>query len=109
MAEASDTESILRQNLIDAGCDLETVQQCMELSHGKKTAEMKRILTRHRKALLDTVHAEQKKIDCLDYLFYKMEKDKRPKGSPPEQNWLWTSAIAAGGRRNRPCASESDG
>ena len=37
--------------------------------------EMKRILTRHRQTLLDMIHAEQKKIDCLDYLFYNMEKN----------------------------------
>ena len=80
MAEASDTEGILRQNLIDAGCESEIVQQCMELAQGQRTEEMKRILTRHRRTLLDTVHAEQKKIDCLDYLFYKMEKDGHPKG-----------------------------
>ncbi len=80
MAEASDTEGILRQNLIDAGCNSEIVQQCMELARGQRTKEMKQILTRYRRTLLDTVHAEQKKIDCLDYLFYKMEKDEHPKG-----------------------------
>ena len=79
MAEASDIEGILRQNLIDAGCDPEIVQQCMELARGQRIEEMKRVLTRHRRTLLDTVHAEQKKIDCLDYLFYKMEKDEHPK------------------------------
>ncbi|MEH2940782.1 hypothetical protein [Lawsonibacter sp. JLR.KK007] len=75
MAEASDTEGILRQNLIDAGCDLELVQQCMDLAQGERMEEMKRILTRHRQTLLDMIHAEQKKIDCLDYLFYNMEKN----------------------------------
>jgi hypothetical protein len=75
VAEASDTEGILRQNLIDAGCDLELVQQCMDLAQGERMEEMKRILTRHRQTLLDMVHAEQKKIDCLDYLFYNMEKN----------------------------------
>ena len=80
MAEASDTEGILRQNLIDAGCDPKIVQQCMELARGQRTKEMKQILTRYRRTLLDTVHAEQKKINCLDYLFYKMEKDEHPKG-----------------------------
>lgn len=77
MAEASDTKGILRQNLIDAGCDLEIVQQCMELAQRKKTAEMKRILACHRKLLLDTVHRSQKKIDCLDYLVYQLEKQDR--------------------------------
>ena len=77
MAEASDTQGILRQNLIDAGCDQDTVQQCMELAQGKRTAEMKRILARHRQTLLDTVHAGQKQIDCLDYLVYHMEKQDK--------------------------------
>lgn len=81
MPEASDTKGILRQNLIDAGCGQEIVQRCMDLVQGKKTAEMKRILARHRRTLLDTVHAEQKKIDCLDYLVYKMDKDQQPGGT----------------------------
>jgi len=81
MPEVSDTEGILRQNLIDAGCDQKIIQRCMDLVQGKKTAEMKRILARHKQTLLDTVHAEQKKIDCLDYLIYKIDKDQRRGGT----------------------------
>lgn len=81
MPEASDTKGILRQNLIDAGCSQEVVQRCMDLARGKKTAEMKRILAGHRRTLLDTVHAEQKKIDCLDYLVYTLDKDQRLGGT----------------------------
>lgn len=80
MPEASDTKGILRQNLIDAGCGQELVQKCMDLAQGKKVAEIQRILAGHRRTLLDTVHAEQKKIDCLDYLVYKMDKDRQPGG-----------------------------
>lgn len=76
MPEASDTQGILRQNLIDAGCDQKIIQQCMELAQGKKNAEMKRLLTRHRQTLLDAVHTGQKQIDCLDFLIYCMEKQK---------------------------------
>ena len=79
MAEASDTEGILRQNLIDAGCDSGIVQQCMELARGQRTGEMKRILTRHRRTLLDTVHQNEKRIDCLDYLVYRLEKQTESK------------------------------
>ncbi len=78
MPEASDTKGILRQNLIDAGCSQEIIQRCMDLVQRKNTAEMKRILATHRRTLLDAVHAEQKKIDCLDYLVYKMDKDQQP-------------------------------
>lgn len=76
MPDALDSKGILRQNLIDAGCDHEIVQRCMELSQEKETAEMKRILSQHRRTLLDTVHAEEKKLDCLDYLLYKLEKEE---------------------------------
>lgn len=74
MAEASDTKGIFRQNLIDAGCGQEIVKQCMELNEEQKTAQLMQVLARHRRSLLDTVHAGQKQIDCLDYLIYWMEK-----------------------------------
>ena len=33
------------------------------------------LLRKRAEDILDMVHAEQKKIDCLDYLFYNMEKN----------------------------------
>lgn len=74
MPEASDTQGILRQNLIDAGCDQELVQRCVALTQEEKTAEVLRILSRHRQTLLDTVHWGEKQIDCLDYLVYTIKK-----------------------------------
>ena len=76
MAEASDTQGILRQNLLDAGCGLDTVQQCMDLIKKQENAELLRLLSRHRRVLLDTVHQSEKRIDCLDYLIYQIEKRK---------------------------------
>ena len=66
MPEASDTQGILRQNLIDAGCDQELVQRCVALTQGERTAEVLRILFRHRQTLLDKVHQGETQIDCLD-------------------------------------------
>ena len=77
MPEASDTQGILRQNLVDAGCAPETVRQCVALAQQKETGELTRILSRHRKMLLDTIHQNEKRIDCLDYLLYKLEKQHR--------------------------------
>ena len=76
MAEASDTQGILRQNLLDAGCGSDTIQQCMELVKRRESAELLRLLSRHRRELLDTVHQNEKRIDCLDYLIYQIEKQK---------------------------------
>ena len=76
MAEASDTQGILRQNLLDAGCGSDTVQQCMDLVKKRECAELLQLLSRHRRELLDTVHQNEKRIDCLDYLIYQIEKQK---------------------------------
>ena len=74
MPEASDTKGIFRQNLIDAGCSPELVRQCATLVQQKETSELMRVLSRHKKGLLDTVHQNEKRIDCLDYLIYHLEK-----------------------------------
>lgn len=74
MAEASDTQGILYQNLLDAGCGADTIAQCMDLAKAKERAKLLRILVCHRQGLLDTVHQNEKRIDCLDYLIYRMEK-----------------------------------
>ena len=34
------------------------------------------LLAKHRRFLLDCYHADQKKIDCLDYLIYKMNQNQ---------------------------------
>lgn len=74
MALATDAESILRQNLLDAGCDQETLQHCMSLARAGELAKAKPVLARHRQALLDAVHQNEKRIDCLDYLLYQLKK-----------------------------------
>nr|WP_305147340.1 hypothetical protein [Butyricicoccus faecihominis] len=61
---------------MDAGCDQEMVQRCAALAGEERTAEVLRILSRHRRTLLDTVHQREKQIDCLDYLVYKLKKEQ---------------------------------
>lgn len=80
MAEASDTQGIFYQNLIDAGCDRETVERCLSLNRRAQTPELLRLLARHRKSLLDGLHRNQKQIDCLDYLIYKTEQEQKAGG-----------------------------
>lgn len=75
MAEASDTLGIVFQNLKDAGCDEQTMEICMSFAKNGKLQGMLPILTQYRKALLGSVRSGQKKIDCLDYLIYKIQKE----------------------------------
>lgn len=77
MAEASDNWGILYQNLIDAGCGEPLSEQVLGLIATEKSAESLALLKKHRRSLLDQYHAEQRKLDCLDYLVYQMEKRKQ--------------------------------
>ena len=77
MPEALDAQAILRENLRDAGCDSDTICRCEVLAHDKKKGELLRVLSLHRRALLDTVHQSERRIDCLDYLIYQIEKQDK--------------------------------
>lgn len=76
MRENQSTEAII-QNLKDAGCDSDTIESFMaDLQKGKRANGLK-LLAFHRKNLLDSLHREQKCIDCLDYLVYQMKEVKK--------------------------------
>lgn len=65
------------QNLKDAGCSAGTISDFMEDIKSGKTADGLKLLAVHRRSLLDHLHEEQKRIDCLDYLVWQMEKPKK--------------------------------
>ena len=75
MAEASDKTGIFYQNLEDAGCDKQTKEKCMTLFKAGNMRGILPLLSDHRKDLLSTVRAGQKRMDCLDYLIYKIQKE----------------------------------
>lgn len=76
MAEANDKRGLLLQNLEDAGCSEETVQKCMTMAEKDDVVGLLRLLSCHKKVLLQMVHTKQKEIDCLDYLIYTIRKNK---------------------------------
>lgn len=67
----------LMQNLFDAGCDNSLTDEITKLLDEDKITEALSILAKHRKSVLDSYHAEQKKIDCLDYLVYRLKKENQ--------------------------------
>ena len=75
MPNAADTDGILLQNLADAGCAPEIIRQCMALVQKQDQAELMRVLSRHRRTLLDTLHQSEKRIDCLDHLSLRDDVD----------------------------------
>ncbi len=68
-------ENALVQNLIDAGCGQEFIEEFMDDFRTENISKNLKLLAAHRRLLLDNLHKEQKRIDCLDYLVYKMTKE----------------------------------
>ena len=64
------------QNLKDAGCTDEMVEEFMALQDNGGEEQQLRLLSGHRKHLLKKLHRNERRIDCLDYLIYQMEKKK---------------------------------
>lgn len=68
------TSEAVEQNLRDAGCDEECICKFMEdLDQGREKEGLK-LLDQHRRCLVDAMHREQKRIDCLDYLVYQVQR-----------------------------------
>ncbi|MBQ9663432.1 MAG: hypothetical protein IJV40_09820 [Oscillospiraceae bacterium] len=67
----------LTQALRDAGCGDAAAKEFMQLYTEGQTAKAQKLLSRHRKELLDGIHAEERKISCLDYLEYTLRKGEQ--------------------------------
>lgn len=63
-------EAAEERNLRDAGCCDEFIRKFTELGRGGREAEQRRMLAKRRAELLDELHENQRRIDCLDYLIY---------------------------------------
>lgn len=62
MLEGDSAQAVI-QNLKDAGCDLETTERFLALEQAGQTREQLKLLSAHRKRLLDKVHEEERRID----------------------------------------------
>lgn len=63
------------QNLMDAGCGQDEIEEFFQLKGENKTQEMLRLLSKHRQNLLDALHSIQKQIDVLDYLIFNIKQN----------------------------------
>lgn len=77
MAEAFDRYGVIFQNLSDTGCDLETAERCTELILAGKYEQALALLNPQKKRLLEEIHQNQKRVDSLDFLVYKIGKSVR--------------------------------
>nr|WP_319217833.1 hypothetical protein [uncultured Trichococcus sp.] len=67
------TEEMLITNLKDAGCDDKIIAAFLLYRQTNEQLKQKDLLEKHRSILLDKIHEDQKAIDCLDYLLYKIK------------------------------------
>lgn len=68
------TTQALLDNLEDAGCGPEFAERFLALESASQHREQLKLLSDHRRHLLDCLHREERRIDCLDYLVYQLEK-----------------------------------
>ena len=86
------------QNLKDAGCEKQCVEEFLALEQEGKRREQLKLLELHRQKLLDRVHEEERQIDCLDYLVYQMQKSSYRGGDYNLPEYLsWQLLAYAGG------------
>lgn len=64
----------IMENLKDAGCDKKEIIEFIELYEKEKISEELGFLENYRKALMNRIHMENKKLDCLDYLIYTIKQ-----------------------------------
>lgn len=73
-SDQSDRYGVIFQNLSDAGCDTETAERCTKLILEGKYEQALAMIKPIKKRLLEEIHANQKRVDDLDFLVYKIGK-----------------------------------
>ena len=68
------TTQALLDNLEDAGCGPEFAERFLALEQSGQHREQLKLLSDHRRHLLDRLHREERRIDCLDFLVYQLER-----------------------------------
>ncbi len=74
MKSCDEKEILLLRNLKDAGCGAAMTEQFLACEREAKFQGERRLLLRQRRALLQKIHANQKRIDCLDFLLHSVEE-----------------------------------
>ncbi len=87
MPDANDESRRFYQNLVDIGFGEEMISRCVLLREQGRERELMRALQIGRRELLNHIHAEQKKLDCLDYLVYQLSKENKSCAANEKSNF----------------------
>lgn len=74
MPDANNEAQRFYENLKDIGFGEEMISRCVLLQKEGRDRELLFILQDSRRNLLNGIHTEQKKLDCLDYLVNRLNK-----------------------------------
>jgi len=77
MANISVLDDSTVQNLKDAGCADELIETFAFFNGEENIHERLNLLSKHRASLLNKIHENQKRLDCLDYLILKIKKQPK--------------------------------
>ncbi len=77
MPEANNEAQCFYENLRDIGLEEEMISRCVLLKKKGRDRELLFLLQSSRRDLLNRIHAEQKKLDCLDYLVNELNKKRQ--------------------------------
>ena len=69
------TAEMVIENLKDAGCNKSTIEKFMDCEGNNRKERQLEILEKQRTDLLKRIHKDEKRISCLDYLIYQMNRD----------------------------------
>jgi hypothetical protein len=76
-----DIEISILKNLEDAGCEKHLIMDYIKCENNGRIQEQLCLLTKYRKVLLERIHEEQSRIDCLDYLIYKIKTNNKKRNN----------------------------
>ena len=72
MKGIGDSTCDLKQCIKDIGCDNTLAEKFASGSLSERLV----LLKKHRQALMDNMHDNQRKIDCVDYIINKIQEAK---------------------------------
>lgn len=69
-----DNKEQILQTLLDAGCEEADIAELLDKLEAGDQEGCVCDLKKHRSGLLDDIHKEQQKLDCLDYFLYRLRR-----------------------------------
>ena len=79
----------IRRILTDAGCSAEQIAAFLEWEQAGDRCRQYKFLARHRACLLDQLHQDAARLDCLDHLVFIMRQAEKQYTDETEGICLW--------------------